>query len=610
MRPVDRKNVYVTGGLFRDRMELNRRYLKELDATCLLQNFYLEAGIGLPGIQTVYDPEKAKLHWGWEAPLCQLRGHFLGHWLSAASRLYASEKDEELLLKVNHIVSELKRCQIRNGGEWVGSIPEKYMDLLAKDEYIWSPQYTMHKTLMGLKDAYFYAGNEEALDIVSHLADWYIKWAERMRKIDPGITYKGEQGGMLETWADLYDLTKDEKYRTLMDLYKENGLYSQLLHDPDGLTDDHANASIPLSQGAARMYELTGEEYWKKVTDRFWESAVTDRGMYATTGSNAGEFWIPQKSHGAYISERDQEFCTVYNMVRTADYLYRRTGETKYADYIERAIYNGFLAQQNKETGMPDYFLSLIPGSKKKWGTKTRDFWCCHGTMVQAQTLYPELIWYTGEKTVAVMQYIPSRADIELDGKKIRISQSTEMKNYNNQVFFDDHKGGDKSRWSLKFSVSCAEETEFDLLLRYPEWAKGLGRILLNGKEPEYEIRDGHIRIGRSWKEDTIYLTFEDEIRMERLPDMPYLAAAVEGPVVLAGLTDKDTGLSGNFDHPEKIFAPRNEHIYSTYPWKQNCHTTRGQDVNFDLVPLYEITDEPYTVYFSEKTDKGKDDRS
>ena len=598
---VKRNNVSVTGGVFRERMELNRRYLLELDTTCLLQNFYIEAGIGLPGIQTIYDPTSANLHWGWEAPVCQLRGHFLGHWMSAAARLVASENDEQLRTKLNFIVSELARCQKRNGGEWVGPIPEKYLDLLAEPEYIWSPQYTMHKTIMGLVDAYRFAGNKQALEIVDRLADRYIKWVERMKEKDPYITYKGESGGMLEMWAELYSLTGNEKYNTLIDLYKNSGLYSQLEHSADGLSDDHANASIPLSHGAARMFEVTGDEYWSRITDLFWKHAVTDRGMYATTGSNAGEFWIPIKSHGTYLSERDQEFCTVYNMVRTADYLYRKTGDTKYADYIERALYNGFLAQQNRDTGMPAYFLPLIPGAVKKWGSRTRDFWCCHGTMVQAQTLYNELIYYTSDKTLSVMQYIPSRVQLDINGASVTVEQSTEMKNYNNQVFFDDHKGGDKSRWSLKFTVSCSEPTEFTLLLRVPAWSKEIRTFLINGEKCEPQIENNCINITREWSDDTVFIAFTDEIVMERLPDLQELAAAVEGPIVLAGLTDKDCGLTGDFDETERIFAPRNEHTYSTYTWKQNCHTTRNQPVNFDLVPLYEITDEKYTVYFSEK---------
>lgn len=640
LRAVNRKNVSISGGLFRERMELNRRYLKELDTTCLLQNFYLEAGIGLPGIQTIYEPEDVKLHWGWEAPVCQLRGHFLGHWMSAAARLTASEKDEELRIKLDTIVSELARCQKRNGGEWVGPIPEKYLDLLSESEYIWSPQYTVHKVVMGLTDAYRFTGNKQALDIVGHLADWFIKWAERMKEKDPRITYKGEQGGMLEMWAQLYELTGEKKYKTLIGLYKDSGLYTQLENrsedksdGKDGLSDDHANASIPLSHGAAKMYEITGDEYWSRITDTFWRSAVTDRGMYATTGSNAGEFWIPLRSHGEYISDRDQEFCTVYNMVRTADYLLRKTGDVQYADYIERALYNGFLAQQNKETGMPAYFLPLNPGAKKKWGSKTRDFWCCHGTMVQAQTLYPELIYYVDENDhshdpydkrrksahkimvesdetmkdpvslfkVAIMQYIPSCAKFEIGGNEVTIQQATEMKNYDNQVFFDDHKGGEKSRWSLKFTIHSTETCEFTLSLRVPVWCRNVKNFVINEETVEPETEGGFINITRKWSDDTIYLTFVDEIVMERLLDMQKLAAAVEGPIVLAGLIEHDCSLKGDYDSPQDIFAPRSEHTYSTYTWKQNCHTTKDQGVNFDFVPLYEVTDESYTVYFTEK---------
>lgn len=68
-------------------------------------------------------------------------------------------------------------------------------------------------------------------------------------------------------------------------------------------------------------------------------------------------------------------------MVRTASTLYQWTGDMAYADYIELNLYNGFLAQQNKYTGMPRYFLPLKAGSTKKWGSPTSDFWCCYGTI-------------------------------------------------------------------------------------------------------------------------------------------------------------------------------------------------------------------------------------
>ena len=379
---VNRHNVSLLSGLFRERADLNRNYLFELDSTCLLQNFYLEAGVVMPGLQVANDPEGAKLHWGWEAPICQLRGHFLGHWLSAAAAYCASNEDIELKAKLDKIISELARCQKLNGGEWIGSIPEKYFDLMARGQYVWSPQYVMHKTVMGLTDVYKYTGNEQALDVVGKLADWYVHWTDEMLKRSPDAIYKGEQGGMLEVWADLYGITKDEKYMKLAERYSGNCVFDTLDKGGDALTNDHANAGIPLSHGAARMYEITGDEKWKTRTERFFKCAVTDRGTYATSGANSGEFWVPPHQQGHFLGASDQEFCTVYNLVRTADYLFKWTGDTKYADYIERCLYNGFLAQQNASTGMPTYFLPLKHGSKKKWGSKTHDFWCCHGTMV------------------------------------------------------------------------------------------------------------------------------------------------------------------------------------------------------------------------------------
>lgn len=594
------KNVKITGGVFRERMDLDRAYLAELDTGALLQNFHIEAGIPVKDQQTIYDPEAAGLHWGWEAPTCQLRGHFLGHWMSACARLYDTDGDLELRTKLERVVSELARCQQRNGGEWVGSIPEKFFDLMAGEEYIWSPQYTMHKTLMGLVDAYKYAGIKQALEVADRLADWYIKWAERIQDVNPFAIYKGEQGGMLETWAELYYETGKDKYLTLIDLYRDNGLYSSLNSGGDALTDDHANASIPLSHGAARMYELTGDEYWSRTTDLFWKNAVTDRGMFATTGANAGEFWIPPKQQAQYLSDNDQEFCTVYNMVRTADYLLRRTGDTSYADYIERALYNGFLAQQNMQTGMPAYFLPLRAGGKKKWGSRTRDFWCCHGTMVQAQTLYPQLVYYTNaeDNRISVMQYIPSEGQIKLGEARVLISQTTEMKNYNNQVFFDEQGGGEKSRWSLKFEVKCVSRASFKLAFRVPAWSKGV-TLTVDGEQIQPEVVNGCVEIDREWEQNEIYLMLESTITFEPLPDAPELAAAVDGPVVLAGLTDRDGGLVG--ETPGDIFLPRCEHTYGTYVWRQNRYVTRKQPVNIEFIPLYEVTDEEYTVYFTRK---------
>lgn len=599
LKPAEKGSVKILPGVFRERMDVNHQYLLELDTNCLLQNFYLEAGIILPGLQVVDNPETANLHWGWEAPTCQLRGHFLGHWISAAAKLIAADGEPELRVKLDNIVSELARCQELNGGEWVGSIPEKYFTRLIKNQYIWSPQYVMHKTIVGLSDAYIYAGNTQALDILSHLSDWYITWTEKAAETNPHAVYAGEEAGMLEVWAQLYQLTKDEKYLTLAKRYADAGLFRKLKEGKDSLTNCHANASIPFTHGAAKMYEITGGSDWLEVINLFWKAAVTDRGMFSTTGMNAGEFWVPPHMQGHFLGSSDQEFCTVYNMVRTASYLLKYTGEAQYADYIERALYNGFLAQQNAQTGMPAYFLPLGAGSRKKWGTRTRDFWCCHGTMVQAQTLYPELVWFTDGDKITAAQYIPSEFTAEMNGANVTVSQTTGMKYYNDQAFFDEKDDGQMSRWLLKFSVKCDKPVRFTLSLRVPEWAKGV-KLEVNGKNTAAPVKDGWLDITADWQNDSVQVFFPSELRAETLPDMPELMSVVDGPIVLAGITGSDCGITGA-DKLNEQFMPQREHTYGTFPWRQNSWRTRNQPQSVMFRPLYEVTDEEYTVYFTKK---------
>ncbi len=595
-------DVKILPGLIRRRMQLNEEYLMELDSVCLLQNFYLEAGIQLPGQQSVPDPSSARLHWGWEAPSCQLRGHFLGHWLSASATLCANEDRPQLKAKLEWIVAELARCQEINGGEWVGSIPEKYFALLRPGTYIWSPQYTMHKTIMGLKDVYDKLGIETAIRILDRLADWYVRWVDSVQETNPDAVFSGEQAGMLEVWGDLYALTGNEKYKTLLKAYEGNALFDRLDKGGDALTDDHANASIPVSHGAGRLYEITKDDKWKHRMEAFWKTAVSERGMFSTTGSNAGEFWIPCHSHSRFLCATNQEFCTVFNMVRTAEYLYRWTGNPQYADYIERAIYNGFLAQQNRETGMPTYYLPMAAGSRKTWGSRTRDFWCCFGTMVQAQTIYPELIWYTDGVNVSVSQYIPSEVCLDLVSGPVHLTQSVHMKNYNNQVLFDEHGSGRFSRWSLRFTVRSGSGKAWSLRLRLPSWCSGHPEICVNGQTlPDNVIQDGYVVITRSWGTDTVDVFFPSRVRCEPLDD-PRFFSFVDGPVVLAGLTAEDRPVAGDLSSPDSFLIPETQHTYGTFVWQQNTYRTTGQSVNFRLVPLYDVLDEPYTVCFSALT--------
>ena len=224
--------------------------------------------------------------------------------------------------------------------------------------------------------------------------------------------------------------------------------------------------------------------------------------------------------------------------------------------------------------------------------------------MVQAQTLYPDLIYYENpeQNELLISQYIPSIAKWNCHGQLIEISQDTNMKYYNDQAFFDEKDQGQSSRWQLQFKIKASAPTVFTLCLRVPAWVKGAPVVSVNGEAlTNPVIEDGCLKIQKTWKNDTIDLFLAPALSYVSLPDQPEKSAIMEGPVVLAGVCDKDHGLYTNGETPEDALYAQSEHMYSVFPWKQSTYLTKKQPENFTFRPLYEIDEETYTVYFSLK---------
>lgn len=245
------------------RREENRKYLLELQSENLLLPYTLEAGL----YKSSELPEG--IHGGWESPTCELRGHFLGHWLSAAAMHYEAAGDRMLKAKADEIVDMLEQCQKENGGKWAASIPEKYLHWIGSGKRIWAPQYTIHKTFMGLLDMYELAGNDKALEIAERFGEWFYEWSGRYTEEQFQDILDVETGGMLEIWALLYRFTGKEMFRELMERYYRQALFDGLLEGRDVLSNMHANTTIPEILGAAAAYEVTGEEKWLKIVKAY-----------------------------------------------------------------------------------------------------------------------------------------------------------------------------------------------------------------------------------------------------------------------------------------------------------------------------------------------------
>jgi hypothetical protein len=284
-------------------------------------------------------------------------------------------------------------------------------------------------------------------------------------------------------------------------------------------------------------------------------------------------------------------------MMRLAEYLLRWTGDACYADYWERNLYNGNLAQQHPETGMVTYFLPLRSGSVKKWGTPTDDFWCCHGTLIQAHAAYPNHIFYEDGKELVLSQYIPCQLEWSKNGINISLTLS--------EVSQSEAHHRPRSR-SYELKIACAQPMEFTLKFRIPWWIATSPEVAVNGeKQVVAGIPSTFAQIHQVWHNDIVQITLPHSLTTSPLPDLPDTVAFMEGPVVLAGvLGDGPVKSAGETliektlyynNDPTKVLIPDDEREFAR--WRIG-YRTQGQTENIRFIPLYEIHNESYAVYF------------
>ena len=121
------QDVRLLDGPFYDAMSRDKAYLLRLEPDRFLHTFRLNAGF----------PSTAKPYGGWEEPKGELRGHSLGHYLSACSLMYASTGDAQLKSRVDGIVTELAKCQAASPSQgfhpgYISAFPESFIDRVEK----------------------------------------------------------------------------------------------------------------------------------------------------------------------------------------------------------------------------------------------------------------------------------------------------------------------------------------------------------------------------------------------------------------------------------------------------------------------------------------------
>jgi DUF1680 family protein len=515
LRPFDLHDVAVLDGPFRDAEQRDGTYMLSLDPDRLLHNFRTNAGL----------TPKAPVYGGWESqePWVNIRchGHTLGHWLTAASLMYAATSDERFRSRVDYIVDELKACQESGGTGLVCAFPDNDQTLqsaVAGREYPGVPWYTMHKIFAGLRDAHVQTGSAVALEILARLTDWATDLTSPLSDVGFQRMLDREHGGMSEVLADVYTLTGVEDTLRLARRFCHQALLQPLARGEDPLDGLHGNTQIPKVVGFVRLYELTGEPDYMTAAEFFWDRVANHR-SFVTGGHGDVEHFFPPAEFPEHLdSAKTNETCGSYNMLRLTRMLYTHEPAARYADFYERALYNTILASQDPDSGWNTYFQATRPGYLKLYHTPADSFWCCTGTGMENHAKYGDSIYFHGPDTLYVNLFISS--EVRWAEKGLTVRQRTR--------FPDDDR--------VRLEVDTSRPVRATLQLRHPSWSQD-ATVEVNEEPLRTNSAPGsYIAIERDWRSgDRIELRLPMRVRGAALPGDPNRIAFVYGPIVLAG---------------------------------------------------------------------------
>jgi DUF1680 family protein len=588
--PFPLSQVRLLPGVFAEEAEKNARYLDSLSVDRLLYSFHAEARLA----------NTAEPYGGWEAPDCELRGHFNGgHYLSACALAYATSSNEDLKRKGDRMVAALAKCQQKLNGGYLSAFPETFFDRLSREEKVWAPFYTLHKILAGLIDMHTLTGNEQALQVAEGLGSWITQWSANRSDAQMQRILRTEYGGTNEALANLYAITGKNYYLDGARRFEQPSFFDPLAAHRDELTGLHANTNVPKVIGAARLYELTGELRYRSIAEYFLEEVVRER-TYAHGGTSNFEHWKtpPGRLEGT-LTIADAECCVAYNMMKLARHVFSWTGDPRWMDYYERTLWNTRLGTQNND-GLKMYFTPLAAGYWKLHNSAEHSFFCCTGTGAEEFAKFSDTIYFHDTNGIYVNQFLPS--ELHWPENNIRLRQETAF----------------PSEDTTRLIVRGTATELFSIHIRVPAWTAPGGSVSINGRPSEVFAEPGsYLSITRSWRDgDRIEVKLPMSLKACPLPGNPTMQAAMYGPIMLAGVVSNEpappefalTAEPLPKKYPDPMPAPRvDAKADDSASWiepvsiRDLTFRASSQSKTISVVPWNRIAGERYLVYWDTK---------
>lgn len=332
----------------------------------------------------------------------------------------------------------------------------------------------------------------------------------------------------------LYRVTQNEKYFNLSKFFIEergkidhrpsygirNQDHKQLLKHEEAV--GHAVRATYSYCAMTDIAAITKEKDYYSAINRLWDNIVSAKLYF--TGAIASRYKFPSESFGNDYElpnrEAYAETCGNIGFILWNWRLFQLTGDKKYIDVLERALYNALLAGISLEGNKFSYCnpLEYDPEWNTPLNTIKREPWrgvpCCPPNIARLIPQIPEYIYATKDNSIFINLFINSSAEFHLTNNNIAITQESIYP-------WDGH---------IDIRVKPEKVTNFSLLIRIPGWAQNRPvpsdlyeyldpirskvQLSINDKKISVKESDGYIIINRKWKKgDKITLDLPMEIR-------------------------------------------------------------------------------------------------
>ena len=271
----------------------------------------------------------------------------------------------------------------------------------------------------------------------------------------------------------------------------------------------HAVRGVYLYSGMADVARLTGDGTMDQACEVLWNSIVNEK-MYITGG--VGGTHIGEAFSFPYDLPNDTayaETCASIGLVFFARRMLELKADSKYADVMERALYNGILSGMSLDGKSFFYVnpLEVLPEAchrdeRKHHVKPVRQIWfgcaCCPPNLARLISSIGAYGFTETKDTLYIHLYMGADIRKEINGSLVNLQITSSFP------------------WegSVTIQVHAEEATKFTLALRIPEWGKDYH---ITAPEGEIEVKDGYYYITRCWSSrDTITLDFPMKIRRIR----------------------------------------------------------------------------------------------